>query len=852
MLFASANRRFLLVALFALSLLCVPFAWSEGGEGRRVCVFNRDWSFRPGNDSSEDGEGWNPVHLPHSFSMPYFMSNSFYAGEGGYRKTLEVPKSWDGKKVFLDFEGVFQIAEVYVNGKRAGGHEGGYTGFRVDLTPWLRTGANTILVKVSNRWNPRLAPRAGEHCFSGGIYRDVYLVVTDPVHIPHHGVWVRTPDCSEASSGLQIITEVRNDGESPASVTISQKVTNPSGKLVATMKKDALIPKDRMITVDQTGSVDSPEMWTPETPNIYKVETTVSAKDGRILDSLESAFGFRTIKWTADKGFFLNGRHMLLAGANVHQDHAGWGDAVTNGGHDRDVRIMKEAGFNFIRGSHYPHDPAFADACDKRGMMFWSEGIFWGMGGQKENDQFWNCDAYPRNPADRPGFEQSCARQLREMIRENRNHPSIIAWSVSNEPFFTHDQEEARQLCTKLIDIAHEADPDRPASVGGAQRGDFDQIGDIASYNGDGAHVMTPGKPSMVSEYGSVACKRPGNYDPGWGDTQGKKFDWRAGQAVWCGFDHGSIWESGARMGIVDYFRIPKRAWYWYRNEYAKIPPPEWPEKGVPAGLKITTDKTVINSIDGQDDVHLTVGIVDKAGKSLSNEAPITLTIESGPGEFPTGKSITFTPGSDIDMIDGLAAIEMRSYYAGKTQIKATSPGLAEASITIETKGDIPFVKGRSRETENRPYVRFTNEDRAKQMEEEGESILSDVPNLANNRPCSASSGGGAASLASDGDSKTFWEADADDKSPAWILDMEFSFPVKDVKLAFPSSVARKIIVSASTDKKTWSPLGKMISSTGESTQLEAAPPVTGRYLKIQFSEAKGAALSDVVVHPAE
>lgn len=814
-------------------------------------MFNRDWSFRLGDNAETVKDGWNPVHLPHSFSMPYFLSNAFYTGEGGYAKTLNVPKTWEGKKVFLDFEGVFQVADVYVNGKRAGGHSGGYTGFRVDLTPFLSTGANKILIKVSNRWNPRIAPRAGEHCFSGGIYRDVYLVVTDPVYIPLHGVWVRTPNCSSASSGLRVMTEVRNDSGKDMEVVVSQKVMNSDGKVVAMMKKASKVPADRMLTIDQSGSVNSPMLWSPKTPNLYTVETTISSKDGKVLDSLDTTFGFRMVKWTADKGFFLNGEHVLLKGANVHQDHAGWGDAVTNGGHDRDVRLMKEAGFNFIRGSHYPHDPAFADACDNRGLMFWSEGIFWGMGGQKENDRFWNCDAYPRDPADRPAFDQSCAQQLREMIRENRNHPSIVAWSVSNEPFFTKDQEEARQLCRKLIDIAHETDPDRAASVGGAQRGDFDKIGDVASYNGDGANVMNPGKPSMVSEYGSVSCKRPGNYDPGWGDTKGKQFEWRAGQAVWCGFDHGSIWESGGRMGIVDYFRIPKRAWYWYRNEYGKIPPPAWAEKGTPAGLKITADKMVINSIHGQDDTHLTVGVVDRDGKPLSNEVPITLAIESGPGEFPTGKSITFTPRTDIDMLDGLAAIEMRSYYAGKSKVRATSPGLKDALITIETKGNIPYSKGKSVETEERPYKRFTNEDREKQMAEQGELVLSDVPNLANNRPCSASSGGTAAAFASDGDSKTSWKPDATDQNPAWILDMEFSFPVKNVKLDFPSAASRKVAVSLSTDKRTWTPMGVVSSSEG-SAELEAKEPVTGRYLRVQFQEAKGAGLSEVTVHPAQ
>ncbi|MEG0024939.1 MAG: glycoside hydrolase family 2 TIM barrel-domain containing protein [Akkermansia sp.] len=841
------------LSLTMIALIGLTNSDAQEKEGRNTAVFNRDWMFRLGDDSSPTAKGWAPACLPHSFSIPYFMSNAFYTGEGWYRKKLNMPQAWEGKKVFLDFEGAFQETDVYVNGKKAGGHQGGYTGFRIDLTPLLKVGRNEISIRVSNRWKPRLAPRAGEHCFSGGIYRDVYLVVTNPVYIPLNGVWVRTPHCSKQSSGIKVSTEVKNDEDKTANLVVSQRVLDTTGKVVASFDKAVAVPADRMVIVEQETKLATPKLWSPESPTLYTVLTSIQKKDGKVQDSLETQFGFRTIKWTADKGFFLNDKHVLLTGANVHQDHAGWGDAVTNGGHTRDVRLMKEAGFNFIRGSHYPHDPAFTKACDQLGVMFWSEGIFWGMGGQKEHDRFWNCDAYPRNAADRPGFEQSCAQQLREMIRDHRNHPSIVAWSISNEPFFTQDQEEARQLCQKLIDIAHEVDPDRPASVGGAQRGGFDKIGDIASYNGDGAGVMTPSKPSMVSEYGSVATKRPGKYEPGWGDTKGEKYDWRAGAAVWCGFDHGSIWETGARMGIVDYFRIPKRAWYWYRNELAKISPPKWAENGSPTALKLVADKTVINSTDGQDDVHLTVGLVDKEGTPLANEAPITLTIEQGPGEFPTGKSITFTPNSDIDMRDGLAAIEMRSYYSGKSVIKATSPGLKDATITIETRGKAPYVKGKSIETIERPYKRFTTEDRDKLLAEQGETPVSqESPNLANNRPCSSSSASNQASSASDGDMTTEWIAESSDKNPAWILDMEFSFPVQDVKLDFPQATDRKVIVDVSTDKRKWTPLSSPVSAKNASVEIKGDQPVTGRYVRVRFNRAQVAGLKEVTVHGAQ
>ena len=161
-------------------------------------------------------------------------------------------------------------------------------------------------------------------------------------------------------------------------------------------------------------------------------------------------------------------------------------------------------------------------------------------------------------------------------------------------------------------------------------------------------------------------------------------------------------------MGIVDYFRIPKRAWYWYRNALRNIPPPEWPVEGTPAQVKLSADKKVISPADGTDDVHVTVKVADAAGRQISNAVPVTLTVVSAPGEFPTGKSITFTPGTDIDLIDGCAAIEFRSYYAGKTVIRASSPGLKGDSLQIVCRNAPAYVAGRSAETRERPYKRFS------------------------------------------------------------------------------------------------------------------------------------------------
>ena len=158
---------------------------------------------------------------------------------------------------------------------------------------------------------------------------------------------------------------------------------------------------------------------------------------------------------------------------------------------------------------------------------------------------------------------------------------------------------------------------------------------------------------------------------------------------------------------MIDYYRIPKRMWYWYRNEYLHIAPPEWPKEGVPAALQLTADKTVIGNTDGTDDIHLVVTVLDKVGRAISNCPEVKLTLESGPGEFPTGNSITFNPESDIVIRDGKAAIEFRSYYGGKSVIRATSPGLKDDKIVITTKGIPDYVLGITPKINDRPYIRY-------------------------------------------------------------------------------------------------------------------------------------------------
>lgn len=823
---------------------------------REKININREWKFKLGDYSGAEAESyndkdWNNINLPHNFSTPYFQSVHWYTGYGWYRKYIDVPAQWKSKRIFIEFEGAFRDAQIYLNGQLVGTHRGGYTGFSLDITEQVKTGKNVLAVRLNNNWNPRLAPRNGDHNFTGGIYRDVYLFITNQVHVTWYGTFVTTPDLSKKSGVVNIKTEVKNDGSTSKNYTVKTDIVDPSGKIVSSVSSKQQIPSDSTVVFDQTTeSIKAPKLWHPQHPFMYKAINSVL--DGKkAIDKYETPFGFRWMKWTADSGFLLNGEHHYFKGANVHQDHAGWASAVTNAGILRDVRMIKDCGMDFIRGSHYPHDPLFSDACDTLGILLWEENDFWGSGGtQKESDNWYEgSGAYPINKEDQPEFEESVKTNLREMIRIHRNHPSIIVWSMCNEPFFTDGSTitQVREFLKELTQLAHTLDPTREVGIGGCQRGDIDKLGDIAGYNGDGARLfMNPGIPNVVTEYGSTIAIRPGKYEPGWGDLQQEKFAWRSGEAVWCAFDYGTRAGDFGLMGMIDYFRMPKNMWYWYRNEYMHIAPPEPAIEGIPARLKLVADKTTIANTDGTDDVKLIVSVFDKNKKQLSNSPDVTLRIIAGPGEFPTGSSITFSNKSDIYIRDGKAAIEFRSYYGGKTIIRASSEGLQNDSIMIETKGAPSYIEGVTPKINDRPYVRYTIE---KALPDNDAKV-----NIAYQKPTRASSEmeGKTANRANDKDTTTMWQARMNEPVKWWQVDLENIYTVSEVRLLFPSVETGTYKIELSKDNQNWITIADQNEGNEKDRHRKHIIDKSnvGRFLRITFSGSmnKSVSVSEVEV----
>jgi len=303
----------------------------------------------------------------------------------------------------------------------------------------------------------------------------------------------------------------------------------------------------------------------------------------------------------------------------------------------------------------------------------------------------------------------------------------------------------------------------------------------------------------MVSEYGALGKGVPGDYAPYFADLATQpEFAWRSGQAIWSGFDYGTIAGKQGFKGIIDYFRLPKRSWFWYRNQYRHIPPPEWPRPGTAARLELKADKTTIRGAEGTDDCQLIVTVLDARGRRISNSPPVTLRLESGPGEFPTGTAITFAPDSEIMIVEGQAAIEFRSYYGGRSVIRATSPGLQDAAITITTAGEPPYIAGKTPPVRERPYVAANRSG--------FRSTVESVADVARDRPTQSSSAAAdhPARAANDNDPSTSWQAAEGDGSPWWQVDLEGFYLIYSTKIRFASAGPHGYRIEVSKDGQKW------------------------------------------------
>lgn len=774
-------------------------------------TINQNWKFAYCQDlhlaEKIDKSVFSPIALPHTFDLPYYGETSFFVGYGVYKKELTITEQDKQGKIFVEFLGAFQEAEVYINETRVGAHRGGYTAFLMDITDAVNVGINIMTVRVNNLWQSDLPPRAGEHLFCGGINRDVSLIIVPVAHMKWNGICVK----STINENVATIT-AEIEIESPDNNQLYVEILDSDNQLVC--KQEMSVTS----LAKAEFSIDNPNLWGINSPYLYTLKCRYGTEEETVK------FGLRTIKFSEESGFFLNGEHVYLEGVNLHQDRGGWGDAGTKAGITRDLTMMKEAGFNFIRATTYPRHPFYAQECDRLGLLLWYEATFWGIGGFKD-EGFWNASAMPTQEKDFEPFKRNCITALEEMIRDNKNSPSIIVWSMGNEIFFSKKSvmNEAKKIVQAMLDRTHELDSTRPAGVGGTQRCDFHLMGDITGLNGDGAVLFKKPKiPNVLSEYGSIISDRPGKYQTCYTAGAKEQLPWRCGRTLWCGFHHGSIADIG-KMGIADLYRLPLRSYYCYREKLLGVPAPEFPKKGVAHHLKITADKNSINT-DGTDDCMLTVTMMNSANEAIIDTRSVTLEILDGKGLFPTGKAWTMTK-EKLTFLDGIGAIEMRAYHPSEIHIKASAEGVLADEIIVMATGS----------NNHGPEVDYPTCPIATTI------VATESVDLLLNRPAwvESEADGHSGFMANDGNADTYWCPKDNCENPYWIIDMENIYQIKRLVLS-TGNTPLKFTLEISRDKNNWEKIcGTSYFKKKYKNKTINFKSHTGRYLKVSFSTSK-------------
>jgi beta-galactosidase len=388
---------------------------------RHIETINESWNFYKGKIdkpfSTESSLEWEKVTIPHSWNTQDILDDEdgYYRGEAWYTKTISVPQVYQNQKVFLFFEAANQVTSLFVNEKPVGeDHIGGYTSFARDITAALQEGKNKITIRVDNAHNDEIVPQSADFSFYGGIYRDIHLIITKPVHfevanLGANAIFIRTPEVSETSAKISVQSKLVRPKK--GSYYVKQSLFDAKHNLIKTVKTKSKFGKN----VFSSFSVDNPKLWSPENPYLYKVVTEIVDKKGVVFDRVENPLGLRWFSFDAKKGFFINGKQTKLIGTCRHQDFYGKANAISDEAHRNDMKLLKEMGSNFLRIAHYPQDPAILEMCNKMGFVATLEIPF--------------VDKAAANEAGK----QNSINMLKEAIRFNYNNPAIVAWNLGNE-----------------------------------------------------------------------------------------------------------------------------------------------------------------------------------------------------------------------------------------------------------------------------------------------------------------------------------------------------------------------------------------------------------------------------------
>jgi len=577
--------------LLPLALCAAPAAWAQP---RLSMPLDAGWQFR-----TEQQPAWQPVTLPHSFNGADSTSQKYHRGAGWYRRTIDLPRQPADRRHFLEFDGAMLVTDVWVNGRHAGRHAGGFARFRFDVTRWLKPGRNQVEVRVDNARNPDVQPLGGDYTMAGGLYRQVRLVSTPAVHFDMldyggPGVYFKASGVSAAGATLGWTARVANDSARAVRTTVSARLRDASGQVAASARKTVSLPPRSVTTVALAGTLASPHLWQGvRDPYLYTSEAELGAGAG-LLDRSEFKTGVRDIRLDPARGVLLNGAPYAVHGVNVHQTFLpGKATAVTDADIDADYRILSDLGVTGVRHAHYQHPQRAYDLADRMGWLVWTE--------------------MPLNAEVGTGqaFLANSVQQLRELLRQNSNHPSVMVWGLGNE-IYKVDAASATVLAL-LQRVARREEPDRPtvyanccAPIDGPQASHTDAAGSNVYYGWydgefadlgpflDNNHARRPATPLAVSEYGAGGSalqqqdppQRPqpaGRWHPeqyqaryheaAWPQLAQRSWLW--GKFIWLGFDFPSAFRNEGDQpgfndkGLVNYDRtVKKDAYFWYQANW--------------------------------------------------------------------------------------------------------------------------------------------------------------------------------------------------------------------------------------------------------------------------------------------
>lgn len=610
------NRRML------ATLCCLLLAWTMAAQQRTETLLEKNWRFTKGDVADAmkpefDDTKWETVTVPHDWAIygPFDRNNDLqnvavtqnletaasvktgrtgglpYVGVGWYRTTFDAPA---GKQVSLVFDGAMSEARVYVNGQEACFWPCGYNSFHCDVTPYLYKDGqpNVLAVRLENR------PQSSRWYPGAGLYRNVRVVTTEAVHVPVWGTQLTTPHVAADYASVCLKTTV--EGAGTQDVRIVTEILSPEGQVVAV--KDNTMKINHGKPFEQNFLVDKPQLWSPETPYLYKASSKIYV-DGRQVDEYVTRFGIRSIELVADKGFFLNGKHRKFQGVCNHHDLGPLGAAINVAALRRQLTLLKDMGCDAIRTSHNMPAPELVQLCDEMGFMMMLEPF--------DEWDIAKCEnGYHRF------FNEWAERDMVNMLRQYRNNPSVVMWSIGNE-VPTQCSPEGYKVASFLQDICHREDPTRPVTCG------MDQVSCVLG-NGFAAMLDVPGfnyrTHRYVEAYGQLPqnlvlgsetastvssrgvykfpaeLKKHAMYDDhqssgydleacSWSNVPDEDFaladdyDWTLGQFVWTGFDYlgepspydTDAWPSHSSVfGIIDLASLPKDRYYLYRSLWNK------------------------------------------------------------------------------------------------------------------------------------------------------------------------------------------------------------------------------------------------------------------------------------------